>query len=174
MDNNEKNKDNKIKKGKKKSAEDATVIKMTEQEIKDWDDLYQYVRGDIMGYDKTKMLPKYFTLRLKGLTEGKFMSNKSQKSYGKYNYKVILYTFKICRGQINKALANVVINSEQHKVNLIMSIIEREINDVCDRLEKAEKCKTKMEEIKLPQQDSTRAEYKKKDKKENSHLSDLW
>lgn len=146
---------------------------MTEQEKEDWDELYQYVRHDIMGYTDRK-LPTYFVLRLKGLTEGKFCSNKNIKSYGRYEYKSILYTFKICKAQIFKAFTAVALQDENHKINLIMMIIEKEINDVVDRLKKAREKTEKMKKIDLPQQENVRAEYKPVKKRTNKHLEDLW
>lgn len=147
---------------------------MTKQEKLDWDELYEYIRTDIMGYPKTKALPTYFVLRLKGLVEGKFVSNKAQKSYGSYEYKTILYAFKICKPNLLRAFANVAIQDEQHRFNLIMSIIEREINDVVDRLARAKETKEKMKTKELPHQMNERAEYKAKKKRENKHLDDLW
>lgn len=146
---------------------------MTKQEKEEWDELYQYIKHDIMGYTNEK-LPTYFVLRLKGLAEGKFCSNHNVKSYGKYEYKSILYTFKICKAQILKAFANVAIQDESHRINLIMMIIEKEINDVVDRLTKAKKKTEEMKKIDLPQQENIRAEYKPVKKRANKHLEDLW
>ena len=151
-----------------------TVTPMTEKEIKEWDDLYQYVRGDVMGYDKERPLPRYFTLRLKGLAEGKFMSNNKAKSYGKYGYKAILFTFKISKPKIFQAFSRVVTADEQHKINLIMMIIEREINDVVDRMIKVKEGNKRMENIELPHQENERAEYKAKPKRQNKELDNLW
>ena len=155
-------------------SKNITRKAMTEQEKADWDELYTYVKCEIMGYTDKK-LPTYFVIRLKGLVEGKFCSNNHTKSYGSYEYKTILYTFKICKAQILKAFASVAIQDESHRINLIMMIIEKEINDVVDRLKIAKEKKKKMETIELPQQGNSRAQYKPvKKKRVNKHLEDLW
>ena len=53
-------------------------------------------------------------------------------------------------------------------------IIEKEINDVVDRLKKAKKKTEQMKTIDLPQQENVRAEYKPVTKRVNKHLEDLW
>lgn len=152
----------------------VSVTKMTEEEIEDFDELYHYIRKEIMGYDDEQTLSRYFVLRLKGLAEGKFISNKKEKSYGSYSYKTILYTFKIGKAKIFKAFASVPIKDEGHKINLIMMIIEREINDVVDRVRKVNESNRKMKVKKLPQQNNEQAEYKAKTKRRNKELDDLW
>ena len=52
---------------------------MTKKEIKEWDELYQYIKKDILQYDDNKKLPKWFVLRLKGLNQGKFCANNNIK-----------------------------------------------------------------------------------------------
>lgn len=50
--------------------------KMSEKELQDWNELYQYVKS-ILGYDENQALSKNMVLRLKGLTTGKFIENKN-------------------------------------------------------------------------------------------------
>ena len=79
---------------------------MTKKEIKEWDELYQYIKKDILQYDDNKKLPKWFVLRLKGLNQGKFCANNNIKSLGYYGFDVILLTFKIKKFDILIALKN--------------------------------------------------------------------
>lgn len=149
--------------------------KMTEQEKKDWADLYQYIKKDIFEYD-TQKLPNYMVLRLKGLKEGKFIANTKVKSMANYEFNHILYTFKINKIKIKEIVKSDRYKNEQHKFNTIMLIIEREINDVVDRLENAKKSIEKIEKINLENVAHEGAEYKSKnkDKKNNKILEELW
>ena len=40
---------------------------MSKQEKADWDELYEYVRTEVMGYDQNQSLSSEMVLRLKGL-----------------------------------------------------------------------------------------------------------
>ena len=60
------------------------AIKMTESEIKEWNELCEYVKRDILGYDKDIKFPKFLILRLKGLKEGKFIFSLLIELVGEY------------------------------------------------------------------------------------------
>lgn len=133
---------------------------MTKEEKKEWDELYSYVKNDILKYDKNLRLPKYFILRLKGLSEGRFISCKYHESLGRYSFKNILLTFKLSKMELEKSLFNrSKFKDEQHMTNAIMYIIERKINDVVNRL----KLKEKVERKKVELPSGSKIEYKKKD-----------
>ena len=44
---------------------------MSKQEKADWDELYEYVRTEVMGYDQNQSLSSEMVLRLKGLLSNK-------------------------------------------------------------------------------------------------------
>lgn len=122
--------------------------KMSKEDKEDWAKLYNYVKKDIMNYKENMKLSSYMILRLRGLQEGKFMANKNTKSLGEYTFNQILITFKICKTKIDKALWNKTkFKDEQHIINTIMLIIERNINDVVLRMNLAEANKYKLEKI---------------------------
>ena len=81
-------------KRKAKSKAKKNVKHMSEQEKLDWDELYQYVRTNIMGYDQNQALSNSMALRLKGLLTNKFMENNNVENTANYSYNVILNTFK--------------------------------------------------------------------------------
>jgi len=139
----------------------------------DWDALYNYVKIDILNYQDKKM-PKYMTLRLIGLKDGKFYANNKTKKEASYDYKLILLTFKLMKGTILNALQNTNIKDEQHKINLIMKIVESEINNVKDRLEAKKKSEEKIEIIDLSHQVREQSNYSKKSKEVNEKLKNLW
>jgi predicted CDP-diglyceride synthetase/phosphatidate cytidylyltransferase len=150
------------------------MSKMTQQEKEDWDELYQYIKKDIFEYS-TQSLPKYMILRLKGLTEGKFIANNNTQSMAKYEYKHILYTFKINKVKIKEIIKSPKFENEQHKFNTIMLLIEKEINDVVYRLTQKANSEKKIENIDLTNVIHEGAEYKNKSKnKKLNDLDELW
>lgn len=142
----------------------------------DWEELYEYVREKIMGYDKTIKLPKHMVLRLKGLTKGQFFGNKKQQIHAEYDYKTILITFKFCRQSIMQAFEKnkTAFTDENHKFNYAMIIIDKEINNVVIRLKNAKKSEEKTINIELDNQVHEGAEYKTKSKDTNKELEGLW
>ncbi len=150
------------------------MAKMTQEEKDSFDELYQYIKKEIFEYTD-QSLPKYMILRLKGLSEGKFMANNYVKPMAKYDYKQILYTFKINKMKLKEIVKSSSFNNEQHKFNTIMLIIEKDINDVVNRLAQKVKSEEKIEKINLKNITYEGAEYKNKtNKKLNSELEDLW
>ena len=71
--------------------------KMTEKEKKDWNELCEYVKKEILQYDDSLKFPKHLALRLKGLKDGKFMCNNNTQNLANYSFEEILLTFKIPR-----------------------------------------------------------------------------
>ena len=116
------------------------MAKVTDKGKQDFDKLYQYVKK-ILGYSDDMALPKFMVLRLKGLTEGKFMANKKTKSKASYDYYTIYLTFIYCKDKIQKALQTKKFTNEQNKFNYIMAIVENNINDVVIKLKNAKKSK---------------------------------
>jgi hypothetical protein len=153
------------------------MAKMTQEEIESFDELYQYIKKDIFEYTN-QALPKYMILRLKGLSEGKFMANNYVKPMAKYDYKHILYAIKINKVKIKEIVNSSRFKNEQHKFNTIMLIIEKDINDVVNRLKQKVKSEEKIEKIDLKNVTNEGAEYKNKsnknDKKLNNELEELW
>lgn len=149
--------------------------KMTKEEKEGLDAVYEYVKTNIMGYNKDQSLPNYVTIRIKGLTTGNFMANKNIKKNANYSYELILNTFKFCSPEIHKALRSGSFKNEQHKINYIFKIVENNINDVYIRSENIKKAKEKMETIEVNVATHTGAAYQRKTKEVNNKLlEDLW
>jgi len=151
-------------------------IKDKKEENKDWLELCQYVHKEILQYDSDLKFPRHLALRLRGLHSGQFMANKNAKPMASYDYKVILYTFKISKSSIMQCfIANKTkFANENHKINTLMVIIESNINDVVVRLKNAKSAKTKAENIDMGNIFHEGAEYKAKTKEVNDTLKDLW
>jgi hypothetical protein len=149
---------------------------MTLEEKRQWDELYQYVKKEIMQYDKNQSLPNSIVLRLKGLTTGKLMENRSQENKANYTYEIVLYTFKICKQSILNAIATKEFNSEMSKFIYIAAIIENNINDVYTRVSNAKKSKSKTESINVDNINYNGANYQKKTEENTASkkLENLW
>lgn len=147
---------------------------MTKQEIEDWERLYEYVRCNVLGYDENQSLSKVMVLRLKGLTNNKFIANNNIEDTANYPYDVVLNAFKFSIMDINKALRTVDFKDEMHKFNYILKIVEPNINTVYMRMKNADKAKEKTETINMNAQFYEGAEYKVTETNTSSKLNDLW
>lgn len=123
------------------------MAKMTLEEKIEWNELYQFVRTEIMGYDQNQSLSRTMALRLKGLKTSKFVENKNQTDMSNYSYKIILATFKYCKPKYEKALRTKKFSDEMHKFNYVLSIVESNLNDVYMRTKRAEKQKSAVDNI---------------------------
>ena len=148
--------------------------KMTEQEKKDWESLYYYVKK-LLNYDENQSLSNAMVLRLKGLLTNKFMENKNIEASANYSYETILNTFKFCKLDIDKALRTNRFQNEQHKFLYITKIVENNINNVYMRMKNVEKAKEEAKNATIDTVNHTGAEYQKKTKEvTNKLLNDLW
>lgn len=148
---------------------------MSATEKKQFDELYQYVRKEILLYDDTQSIPSDLVLRLKGLSTGKLLENKKQTDKANYSYKIILYTFQICKPKIMSAIHGKDFSSERQKFNYICAIVENNLNDVYMRVERAKKSETKLEGMNTDNLSHKGASYKPKTEEvKNKRLEDLW
>lgn len=149
--------------------------RMSKQEKEKWDELYEFVRVKVLGYDENQSLSKNMVLRLKGMLNGKFMANNSTENNANYSYDVVINTFKYSMSDIQRALNSVSFADECHKFNYIMRIVDSNLNTVYMRMKRAEKVKKEViKEISVV--DNHKAvEYKpvKKTVKKD-RFSDLW
>ena len=152
--------------------------KMSEQEKKQWNNLYQYVKKNILEYDDNQSLSNSIVLRLKGLSTSKFMENKNINSMSKYSYEVILNTFKFCSPVIQKALKNKNFIDDTHKINYIIKIVEPKINTIYKKMKDNELSKKKREEIDSARVISYQNHFQSQDEEINPILvkefEDLW
>lgn len=142
-----------------------------------WDNLYEYVRTNILNYSKDQALSQSMVSRLKGLTTGNYMRNSKVETRANYSYEVVLNTFKICSPNIKEALRTVRFQDEGHKFNYICKIVENNINDTYVRMKRLEKAKeeTKKEvETNVNIYTHQPAEYKPRKKDKKDKFSDLW
>lgn len=148
---------------------------MSAKEKKDWENLYYYVKSNIMNYDENQALSNTMVLRLKGLLTNKFIENNNITSTANYSYEVILNTFKFCSVDIQKALRTGNFKDEQHKFNYILKIVEKNINTVYMKMKNVAKAKEEAANTTIDTTNYTGAEYQRKTKETNNKLlNDLW
>lgn len=145
---------------------------MTEEEKIAWDNLYTYVKKNIMGYDDNQALSNAMVLRLKGLMTNKFMENNNIQSTANYSYETILNAFKYSSLDIQKALRTNNFKDESHKFNYILKIVEKNINTVYVRMKNAEKAKEEAKIRTIEALTHIGAEFIPREKKDK--FKDLW
>lgn len=149
--------------------------KMSEEEKVAWENLYNYVKSVIMGYDENQALSSTMVLRLKGLLTNKFIENNNIESTANYSYETILNTFKFCSPDIYRALRTNNFKDEMHRFNYVLKIVEKNINDVYLRMKSVEKSKEEAKNISVDAVKYTGAEYQRKTTETNNKLlNDLW
>lgn len=148
--------------------------RMTDEEIEDWNALYEYVRCNVLGYDKNQSLSRNTVLRLKGLLKNKFMANNNTENTANYSFKVVLNTFKFCMPDIQRGLQANSFVDEDHKTNYVMKIVEKNLNTVYMRMKKAEKLKEEAERYDISEAVNYTSTFRPKENKINNRLNDLW
>lgn len=150
-------------------------VKMTAVEKEQWDKLYQYVKKEILMYDESQSIPSNLILRLKGLSKGKYMENRSQKDKADYSYEIILYAFQISKPTISSAIKGKTFDTEMQKFNYICKIVENNINDVYIRLNNVKASVKKTQNIDTKIFENKGSKYSKKTVYvDNPKLKDLW
>lgn len=148
---------------------------MTSDEIKQWDELYTYVKNEILSYDEAQSIPPSLVLRLKGLTTGKFIENRNIEDRAAYSYEVVLLTFMAYKPAIINAIRTKNFKSETAKFNYICKIVENNLNDIYIRLNRANESKEKTKNINTDNIFHDGAKYKKQTKSTtNKALEGLW
>lgn len=104
---------------------------------------------ELLGYKKDNIKPsKELFMRIEGLRHGLYIP-KGQKTAVEYPYDIIRYTFMAMSGVIKEALRTVSFKNEMHKINYILVIIEKNINDIYMSVKRNEMAKKKTEEKKI-------------------------
>lgn len=148
----------------------------TVKDNKDWLELCAYVKKEILEYDDNMMFPKYLALKLQGIKKGQHIANNNIQAQAHYDDKTLLCAFKLCKKKIVTYLHKneKKIKDEQHKINLIIKMIEPEINDMYLRLQEAERVKARVENGSFDNQLNTGADYIKKTKEVNDKMKKLF
>lgn len=149
-------------------------MKYSEEDIKEWDELYDYVRYKVMGYDLTMKLSKYMILRLKELRHGTMMANQYQDMKYAYTYKEVLLAFKFSKPIIDKAFSHKSFDNENLKFGYALAIARDNINEIKLINKRKEETDKKIKSIKLNSEEIKESNYKKKNKKVSDRLKKIW
>ena len=144
--------------------------KMSEEEKKDWNELCEYFKKEILGYGDDMKFPKFLALRLKGLQTGNFIVNKNNKLQGNYTFQEILLTCKYSKLDIMIGFRSNSFVDEKHKINYAMSIIESNLNTIKERLKSRERQEKQIEQIEIAEQSKIKYVNKKDKKKKPNKL----
>ncbi len=136
------------------------------EENSEWDLVYQYYRGDILGLPDSAPLDQHTIKRLLGLRLGQYYPSGNNTRILKrgYDFKTILITLKVVKSKVIPYMATANFADAKHKTDSIMRFVTGEINDVYKRIEMQKKSNEKLEK------DETKAQFdylsKLKEKKE--------
>lgn len=115
-------------------------LKVKEQFYKDRDDIDRFVKENIFLYFDERKLPNAFFDRISDLAngtdrarEGRIIKNGRKEGYP---MSVILETFKTQRDNILYCFRHKNFSKESQKINYMMAIIESNINDVYEAMER--------------------------------------
>ena len=146
--------------------------KMSEEEKKQWDELYSYVKG-LMGYDDKTSLSRTEVLKLKGLTRGQFIANNNQQELAEYSFYEILVTFKVCKFDIIRGFRSNSFKSNGHKFNYMIKIVEGNLSTVRERLKSRQQAEQKLESIEVTEESAIKYVNKNKKKRKNKLLEGI-
>lgn len=151
------------------------MAKKTESN-KEWIELCEYVKTEILRYDANMKFPTYLALKLQGLKKGQNVANNNAKKNACYDDYTILCTFKLCKNRILDYIDKneSKIKDERHRINLIMKIVEPEINDVYLRIQHNKNSVKRFENTSYDNQYSSSAQYTPKTQKTNKKLENLF
>ena len=168
-------------KDRKDKEEFEERTKMSEEEKEDWNNLYDYVRYEILEYKEGMKLSPHIRSKLQGLRTGDFTVKKGDiiNECKGYPYKIILMTFQVMKLLILTSVRNKTFNNDNHKFNYILKIIANNINDVYRKYEEKQNEKRNLDNIKIDvPMENENIEYKNrsnlKDNKVANLLKDLF
>jgi hypothetical protein len=115
-----------------------------------FNEICNFIKTEILHYDKQQSLPLYFIQRIYDLRNGTVVLPKIgrvKQSKEGYSYEVILETFKKHLQDINFWVSKKQFKNEQVKINYIMKIIDGNINDIYLKQKQEKKIENEQETI---------------------------
>ena len=149
------------------------------------DELYDYVRFEIMGYDKHTSLTQNMVRRLQSMRAGKMIKTNDDIPFRMDEgtpYKIILIAFKLKKKDIKNAIATKSFKNDSTKFNYVCAIVENYLPDakkyVIQKKRQEEKLeildkKIDSEEIKLHTEESKYVKIEE-DTRNKDDFNDLW
>lgn len=151
--------------------------KMTDEEKKQWKELFTYIEKEILDYDDNQKLQKNAVLRLKGLATGKVIANNKTENNGNYSPTILKVAFTINKNKIKDAIRGKDFDSEENKIAYCCAIVRNNLNTVYEHVQEAERIKKKVENVNTSVIDHIGMEYsgtKISDMFPKTRHEDLW
>ena len=139
------------------------------------DEIYDYIRFELLNIDETKSLNRYFMVKLNELRKGVYLGMKEFDVGVKteYEYPYILATFKFCKKKILDAFIGKSFKNDSAKAIYALAIVKNNIDYVIDKILNSKKQIEKSEISVTPQLEDDMPEYKSKSQIDKK-LKDLW
>lgn len=134
--------------------------KLTEEEKRQWKELFIYIEKEILDYDENQKLQKNAVLRLKGLATGKVIANNKTEDNGNYSPNILKVAFMINKNKIKDAIRHKDFDSEDGKLAYICAIVRGSLNSVYEHIQEAERAKKKTECVDTSIMDYIGKEYR--------------
>jgi hypothetical protein len=151
-----------------KYNEEVNNPELKREENSEWDKLYQYVRGEVLGLNPNVKLDQHLIKRLLGLRLGQYYpsGNNTRILPRGYDFSTILIAFKLTKPKIQAYLNTGNFKDGDHRVNGMMKFVIGEIDDIARRLDAQKKSNEKLrnDEVK-PLFDYTQGLKRKEGKK---------
>lgn len=148
-------------------------MKQSQEQKKEFDELYEYVKKEVFHYDNNQSLPSIYVLGLKGLAKGKAVENKKIKDRADYGYKVVLAAFILSKPKIDYHIRTKNFKSDSNMFRYITKIVEGNLNYAYEKMKSKNNSNEKVRNINLPKK--TDIEYKKRTNENKNDLTNkLW
>lgn len=105
-------------------------MKLTAQEKIEFDEVYEYLKNDILNYSSDMKLSRKMIFRIYGTAFGELYHNSNKEIPLIYSFKIILATFIFMKDKIRYCLETMRFKDEDHMVNTIFKLIDNNINTI--------------------------------------------
>lgn len=139
-------------------------MKITQQEKEDFNQVYEYLKNDILSYSSDMKLSRKMIQRIYGTAFGEMYHNTNKEVPFIYSFKIILATFIFCKDKIRYCLETMRFKDEDHMVNTIFKIIDNNINTIKMLADKKIEQDKKLEGVDLSYMEREVQPYKSQDK----------
>lgn len=127
-------------------------MKVGSEQKKQFNEIYDYVRYELLKYDKGMKLPNSFIYRLYGIACGRHSYRAPNKKIEEdmpivYPFPIILATLIKCKAKILHSFKTYAFNDENHRINYIFKVIEENINGTKMEYDRRQKEKEKLDNV---------------------------
>lgn len=147
--------------------------KLSEEDIKYRDKVFEFFNEQVFMYQKPQQMQKKTVLSVLGLTTGQTVINNSHEKYGEYTFKEVYFTCLFCANSIKRALSVKKFDGEFQQASYVEAIIRNNLGTVSNKMREKESSKKKLETQETIPLDIESAEYQHKGNI-NRKFEDMW